>query len=51
MQDAFQSGVLAPQGIVAGIFVVGVVVFGSLLIMYNLNANMMPTNEMMQMQP
>ncbi|MBZ9676272.1 cytochrome o ubiquinol oxidase subunit IV [Mesorhizobium sp. ES1-1] len=34
-----------------GVFVVGLVVFGSMLIMANLNANMMPTPASMQMQP
>jgi cytochrome o ubiquinol oxidase operon protein cyoD len=33
-----------------GIFVVGLVVFGSMLIMANLNANMMPMDKLMQMQ-
>lgn len=34
-----------------GVFVVGLVQLGSLLIMYNLNINMIPSNEMMEMQP
>lgn len=34
-----------------GVFVVCLVVFGSLLIMYNLNINMMPSKGMMEMQP
>lgn len=34
-----------------GVFVVGLVVFGSMLIMANLNANMMPATPAMQMQP
>lgn len=34
-----------------GVFVVGLVVFGSMLIMSNLNANMMPASSLMQMQP
>jgi cytochrome o ubiquinol oxidase subunit IV len=33
-----------------GIFVVGLVVFGSLIIMTNLNANMMPMEQLIQMQ-
>jgi cytochrome o ubiquinol oxidase operon protein cyoD len=33
-----------------GIFIVGLVVFGSMLIMANLNANMMPMDELIQMQ-
>jgi cytochrome o ubiquinol oxidase operon protein cyoD len=33
-----------------GIFVVGLVVFGSMLIMSNLNANMMPMDRLMDMQ-
>jgi len=33
-----------------GIFVVGLVVFGSMIIMANLNANMMPGSEMTGMQ-
>jgi cytochrome o ubiquinol oxidase operon protein cyoD len=33
-----------------GIFVVALVVFGSILIMSNLNANMMPMDQLMQMQ-
>ena len=33
-----------------GILVVGLVVFGSVWIMYNLNANMMPMDRLMQMQ-
>jgi cytochrome o ubiquinol oxidase subunit IV len=33
-----------------GIFVVGLVVFGSMLIMSNLNANMMPMDRLMEMQ-
>ena len=33
-----------------GIFVVGLVVFGSMLIMSNLNANMMPMERLMDMQ-
>jgi len=33
-----------------GIFVVGLVVFGSMIIMANLNANMMPMEQLMQMQ-
>jgi cytochrome o ubiquinol oxidase operon protein cyoD len=33
-----------------GIFVVGLVVFGSMIIMANLNANMMPLEQLMQMQ-
>jgi len=33
-----------------GVFVVGLIVFGSIIIMANLDANMMPTNALMQMQ-
>jgi cytochrome o ubiquinol oxidase operon protein cyoD len=33
-----------------GIFVVGLVVFGSMIIMANLNANMMPMDQMIDMQ-
>lgn len=33
-----------------GIFVVGLVVFGSMLIMSNLNANMLPMDRLMEMQ-
>lgn len=33
-----------------GIFVVGLVVFGSLIIMTNLNTNMMPMEQLIQMQ-
>jgi cytochrome o ubiquinol oxidase operon protein cyoD len=33
-----------------GIFVVGLVVFGSLIIMANLNTNMMPMEQLLQMQ-
>jgi cytochrome o ubiquinol oxidase subunit IV len=33
-----------------GIFVVGLVVFGSMIIMANLNANMMPMEQLIQMQ-
>jgi cytochrome o ubiquinol oxidase operon protein cyoD len=33
-----------------GIFVVGLIVFGSMIIMANLNANMMPMKEMIDMQ-
>ena len=33
-----------------GMFVVGLVVFGSMLIMSNLNANMMPMDRLMEMQ-
>jgi cytochrome o ubiquinol oxidase operon protein cyoD len=33
-----------------GIFVVGLIVFGSMLIMSNLNHTMMPMDQMMQMQ-
>jgi len=33
-----------------GIFVVGLVVFGSMIIMANLNANMMPVQQLLQMQ-
>lgn len=33
-----------------GIFVVGLVVFGSLIIMANLNDNMLPMDQLMQMQ-
>lgn len=33
-----------------GIFVVGLVVFGSMLIMSNLNANMMPMDRLIEMQ-
>lgn len=33
-----------------GIFVVGLVVFGSLIIMANLNNNMLPMEQLMQMQ-
>jgi cytochrome o ubiquinol oxidase subunit IV len=33
-----------------GLFVVGLVVFGSMLIMSNLNANMMPMDRLMEMQ-
>jgi cytochrome o ubiquinol oxidase operon protein cyoD len=33
-----------------GIFVVGLVVFGSMIIMANLNANMMPMEQLLQMQ-
>jgi cytochrome o ubiquinol oxidase operon protein cyoD len=33
-----------------GIFVVGLVVFGSLIIMWNLNANMMPMDQLLKMQ-
>ena len=32
-----------------GVFVVGLIVFGSMLIMSNLNANMMPAGQLMQM--
>ncbi|WP_027062721.1 cytochrome o ubiquinol oxidase subunit IV [Mesorhizobium loti] len=32
-----------------GVFVVGLIVFGSMLIMANLNANMMPAGQLMQM--
>ena len=34
-----------------GIFVAGLIVFGSLIIMGNLNHAMMPMNRLMQMQP
>jgi cytochrome o ubiquinol oxidase operon protein cyoD len=34
-----------------GIFVVGLIVFGSMLIMANLNHAMIPMSQMMQMQP
>jgi cytochrome o ubiquinol oxidase operon protein cyoD len=33
-----------------GIFVVGLVVFGSMIIMTNLNANMVPMEQLLQMQ-
>ena len=33
-----------------GVFVVGLVVFGSILIMANLDANMMPMDKLMKMQ-
>jgi cytochrome o ubiquinol oxidase operon protein cyoD len=33
-----------------GVFVVGLVVLGSMLIVHNLNANMMPTGDIMNMQ-
>jgi len=33
-----------------GIFVVGLVVFGSMIIMKNLNSNMMPMDQMLQLQ-
>jgi cytochrome o ubiquinol oxidase operon protein cyoD len=33
-----------------GVFVVGLVVFGSMIIMANLNANMMPMDKMIEMQ-
>jgi cytochrome o ubiquinol oxidase operon protein cyoD len=33
-----------------GIFIVGLVVFGSMLIMANLNTNMLPMEQMLQMQ-
>lgn len=33
-----------------GVFVVGLVVFGSMLIMANLDANMLPMDKLMQMQ-
>jgi len=33
-----------------GVFVVGLVVFGSMIIMANLNANMMPIEQLIQMQ-
>jgi cytochrome o ubiquinol oxidase operon protein cyoD len=33
-----------------GIFVVGLVVFGSMIIMANLNANMMPMDQLIQIQ-
>jgi len=33
-----------------GIFIVGLIVFGSMLIMANLNANMMPMDQLIQMQ-
>ncbi len=33
-----------------GVFVVGLVIFGSMLIMSNLNANMMPMDRLMEMQ-
>ena len=33
-----------------GVFVVGLVVFGSMIIMANLNANMMPMEKMIEMQ-
>jgi cytochrome o ubiquinol oxidase operon protein cyoD len=33
-----------------GIFVVGLVVFGSMIIMANLNANMMPVDQLIQIQ-
>jgi cytochrome o ubiquinol oxidase subunit IV len=33
-----------------GIFVVGLVVFGSMIIMANLNANMLPMDELIQIQ-
>jgi cytochrome o ubiquinol oxidase subunit IV len=33
-----------------GIFVVGLIVFGSMIIMANLNANMMPVEQLMEMQ-
>ncbi|MGH8322950.1 MAG: cytochrome o ubiquinol oxidase subunit IV [Steroidobacteraceae bacterium] len=33
-----------------GIFVVGLIVFGTMMIMANLNANMLPMDQMMQMQ-
>jgi cytochrome o ubiquinol oxidase operon protein cyoD len=33
-----------------GVFVVGLVVFGSIIIMGNLNANMMPVDKLIQMQ-
>jgi cytochrome o ubiquinol oxidase operon protein cyoD len=33
-----------------GVFVVGLVVFGSMIIMANLNANMMPMQQLMEMQ-
>jgi cytochrome o ubiquinol oxidase operon protein cyoD len=33
-----------------GIFVVGLIVFGSIIIMANLNANMMPMERLMEMQ-
>ena len=33
-----------------GIFVVGLVVFGTMVIMANLNGNMMPMDELMRMQ-
>ncbi|MGO4567660.1 cytochrome o ubiquinol oxidase subunit IV [Rhizobium sp. 2YAF20] len=34
-----------------GVFVVGLVVLGSMLIMHNLNVNMMPPDELMKMPP
>lgn len=37
--------------VVFGIFVVGLVVFGSLIIMADLNYQMMPMDELMKMQP
>jgi cytochrome o ubiquinol oxidase operon protein cyoD len=33
-----------------GVFVVGLVVFGSMIIMANLNANMMPMHQLIEMQ-
>jgi cytochrome o ubiquinol oxidase operon protein cyoD len=33
-----------------GLFVVALVVFGSLIIMHNLNSNMMPMDQLLQMQ-
>jgi cytochrome o ubiquinol oxidase operon protein cyoD len=33
-----------------GVFIVGLVVFGSMIIMGNLNSNMMPMDQLMQMQ-